>query len=129
MPAQTNPVSGMWNLGKIIVLTAGTPVNFNFNVGSQRASATKQYPSKVRQFIFSTKGGVTGTPNAGNIYILRASGGGDRTSVTDVLAVIPPGQIVSFPNGFAMDPAVIPDDFMVDADSPNDSVYITGIVQ
>ena len=127
--AQVNPLSGIWPLGLITVTTAGTPVNLNTRVGAQKAVAgTRQYPSRVRQIIFSTPGGTTGRPNAGNIYISYQ--GATKSDVNNVVLVIPPGAQYSIPHGLGLEQAaIVPDNFSVDADVNGDGVYVSAVVQ
>lgn len=124
---QNNPTGGVWPLGFIKVLAPGTVKNLNLNVGTQKG---KFGAARVRQIIFSTPGGASGTPNNGNIYIIykTGEGGNDRTDLNNTILVIPPGQQNSLPHGHSLDAAKLGiESFVIDADVANDGVFVSAV--
>lgn len=131
--AQSNYLSGIWPMGKISPV-AGTPAKLTANVGTQdpKLGAAKQYPARIRQFIFSTPGAPGVGANTGNVYILYNAVPGTTTKLTtnSVLLVIPPGQEMSLPHGMKLDGVGLsPDNFTVDVDNTGDGVYVSGLIE
>lgn len=125
--AQSNPIGGIWPLGFIKPAAPLTVANLNQNVGTQKG---KFGFSRVRQIIFSTPGGASGTPNNGNIYIIYKTGeaGNDKTDTKNTILCIPPGQQNSIPHGHSLDGAKLGiESFVIDADVANDGVFVSAV--
>jgi hypothetical protein len=124
--AFNSPVSGMWPLGMITVSASGTPVALNINVGAQTQTATTHVTNNVRQVIFTPD-----IDNTGAIYILRKAQGVTVTKLTTnfIVAVIyPTNPPVALPSGsIGLSSAINIDDYVVDADSNSDKVFVTAV--
>lgn len=115
-----NPVGGMSPLGKIIVVTPGTTVPLNTNVGTQGQGANK-FASRMKQVIFDAD-----PRNAGIIYVCWNSF--IAGSVVGVFCAISPGQRKTFPDGgILITSSINVDNLCIDADVPGDGVYASVI--
>lgn len=127
----TNPQGGLWPFGFIQVVTAGTPVQITKNVGTQTQGSqyTRQFTAQIRGLIISTpslsKGGANTTGNTKNVYLCMKNS--NNAGLKGVLACIPPGQTVPFPQSLLNSVQMNPDQFYLDADVSGEGAYITAI--
>jgi len=123
--AFSNPVPGIWPLGKITVTTAGTAVPLNINVGAQTESGA--VPTKgVRQLNLA----CPTTGNTGLVYLIRKIAGTttSKTNTGVIVTVIEPGQVIPLPDGLLVNSTINVDDYVLDADTSGNVIYACAIV-
>jgi hypothetical protein len=120
--AFTSAVSGLWPWGVITIVTPGTPVAANINIGAQTATATSHPTNSVRQVLLQA-----GSSNTGLIYLLRKVVGATITKANTnfIVCVVWPGQSIWVP-GYPINSSVNPDDYLIDGDTAGNSVILTG---
>ena len=136
---------------KLVLRTTGTPVNFMINVdpnlvndpgqttilsgaGGTILGTTTEYTVRAEEvMIQAMKPAGHGTQqNTGQVYIVRkgTSGNtGNRDDTGSIIATLFPGQTM-FLSASAMNRNVWnPYRYSVDADNPNDGVFVTLVIQ
>lgn len=142
----------VWPLGNILVPVPGTPVNImslvdagNVNApespvppaavgGVVPANTGNEYPPRAQQILFQAfkSGGATRLAvNTGNIYIVKKAlaGAGGTTDVGTVLIVLTPGQTFSLGSAALNRNVFNPYEYFIDADTANDGMQVTLIIQ
>ncbi len=121
----------LYCLGRINVVTPGTPVGLNQNVSNTTAFGTAANPPSMRfnELTFKAPGGTGGSggnqANTGNIYICYK--GGNRTIQNSIICDLQPGQgyvLSSAAFNSPLDPTM----FVVDADTGGDGCRVSGLV-
>lgn len=125
------PSGGLWPLGRITVVTPGSPVPVNSNVGPQTEQgllATR----RIRAFIFSNA--LTSTVGK-NLYLVKH--GFNKSNTDSIFAVLPagtgsqigPAPIGIPPQSFLENSRINIDNFDIDADEAGASIQVTGIYE
>lgn len=116
-------------LGKITVAAGTTqPLDVNCGaLGGQVTDITKPLASQpkgtpLRQIILTADKG-----NGGQIYLLP-NGYKASTGPQFILACIPPGDTVVIPTGQPFENGILPENFVLDADTGTNIVYGCGIL-
>lgn len=115
-------------LGKLIVIAAGTPIPLSTNCGplAGGVGGTQTSPPSpgyaLRQIQLSA-----GSTNTGAVYVLPR-GNTALANPNFIIAAIFPGQTISLPNGVMLGAGVLPENFVVDADTSGASVYGCGFI-
>lgn len=124
--AFTNPVSGVWPLGAIVVAAAGTTVALNINVGPHTQNPNNGEPSgNLRQLMLFAP-----AANTLLMYVIRKVSGQVVSKATPnfVVAIVNPGQMVTLPGGaLGMGPNLNIDDYVIDADTSGGILYASGV--
>lgn len=114
-------------LGLITITTAGTPVALSINCGTLGGGVggTPQNPplpgSPFRQIVLSC-------PAANTLLVyLLPRGSVASTNPGNIITVIGPGQTVPVPYGGPFENGILPENFVVDADTSGSKVYGYGI--
>lgn len=120
-------------LGKITVTTAGTPVSLAVNsgplagqVGNPKDYTNPPVPGQALRQVILTTGPASGTgANVGNMYLLPR---GYTASANPglILVALAPGQQVALPHGFLSGESLLPENFVVDADTDGGVLYGVG---
>lgn len=116
-------------LGQITVAAAGTPVSMAVNCGSlggQTWTVPYNYDNPpisgtpLRQVIITNQGG-------GNIYILPR-GYTASANPNFIIACIPAGVTLAIPQGQPFENGILPENFVIDADTSGAILYGCGII-
>jgi hypothetical protein len=135
----------LWPLGNIVVVTPGTYVSIMSLVDSAFANAPEtatkyggtsgEYTMRAQQIIFQAyKAGLAPpklTYNTGNIYIVKRAltGAGGVSDVGTVLQALIPGQTWSLGSAALNRNVFSLYELYIDADTANDGVQVTAIIQ
>ena len=120
--------AGVFPLGFVATVAAGTPVQLTSNIGSQAQSGgtpganppTAKFAQKFTQITFQA-------PAANTMTVFLVKKGYNATNSNGVIAIIAPGQTLSIPNGCMVTGGISPDDIYVDSAFSGEGVYATGI--
>lgn len=115
-------------LGKITVTTAGTPVLLSINSGplAGQIGDPKNYNNPpvpgqaLRQVLLSAD-----ADNTKNVYVLPR-GYTASANPALIIAAIAPGQTIALPHGFLAGESLLPENFVVDADTDGGILYGVG---
>lgn len=113
-------------LGKITVTTAGTPVLLSTNCGPQAGQVTTGPTPPLSGQPF--RGIVLTAPasgNTGNVYLLPR--GKTASNTESIIAAIEPGTTVPIPYGTLWGSGILPENFVLDADTNGNFVYGYGV--
>lgn len=132
-----------WPLGYVNVPANGTPVNIMVNVDANNTNApqtgtnstTQEYSPIFQQIMFQAykpgAGNSGMVPNAGNVYVLRASangaGTGNKADMGVMVAVLTPGQTLFLASGATVRNVWNPYRYALDTDNNNEGALITGL--
>lgn len=121
----TAPNGPFWPLGPITVATPGTPVPLTQNLNalgqSYTSTGSSAYAAAFNQWLLQA-----GAANTGNIYLIYP--GGSKADPNTIILALIPGQFYALSTSARNGNVFGLNDFVIDADTANDFVQVTGLV-
>lgn len=112
-------------LGKLTVATTGTTVPLSTNCGPLGGNIGSNPPPVPGQALRQIVLQAPASGNTGNVYLLPR--GKTASNTASIIAVIEPGQTVPVPWGLLVSNGLLPENFVLDADTNGNFVYGYGV--